>query len=157
MVTVTGPLMYCPMPSDLSGTASGPRCRAGSSSDTWICAGRYGFPALLVTDTRTWLVPRTAGVIVTLTLPRPPGPPVLNATAALAVGLKVSRAVAVLTSSAVTASTAVAISASAATDQRSRRSVTAERPESGDDPFAEPLSEPLEEPLNDFVDRRPRV
>ena len=66
-----------------------------------------------------------AGVMVTLTRPRPPGPPVLNATAALAGRVKVSRAVGVLTSTAVTASTAVAIIASAATDQRSLPSVIA--------------------------------
>src|SRR5262249_53310115 len=115
MVTVTRLLTYRPGPSGVSGTASGPRWRAGNARDASICAGRYGLPALSKTDTRTRLGPSTAGVIVTLTSPRPPGPPVSNATAALADGVKVSRAVGVLTSTAVTASTVTAIIASAAT------------------------------------------
>src|SRR5580698_8681973 len=82
-----------------------------------------------------------------LTLPRPPGPPVLNATAALAGGAKDSRAVAVLTSTAVTASTTKTIIVSAATDQRSLLSVTVICPESGDEPLDEPLATPLDEPL----------
>src|SRR5215469_10300409 len=117
------------------------------SRATWICRGRYGFPPLPVTNTLTWLGPSAAGVTVTLTSPRPPGPPVLNATVALLGSVKVSRAVAVLTSTAVTASIAEAIIASAATDQRSLRSVTAARPESGDEPLDEPLGEPFSEPL----------
>src|SRR5215469_11220565 len=119
------------------------------SRATAICAGRYGFPPLPVTDTLIWLGPSAAGVTVTLTSPRPPGPPVLNGTVALLGSVKVSRAVAVLTRTAVTASIAEAIMASAATDQRSLRSVTPVRPESGDEPLGEPLDEPLSEPVSE--------
>src|SRR5215472_1634998 len=119
------------------------------STATWICCGRYGFPPLPVTDTLTWLSPSAAGVTVTVTSPRPPGPPVLNGTVAVLGSVKVSRAVAVLTSTAVTASIAEAIIASAATDQRSLRSVTPARPDSGDEPLDEPSGRPSDEPFDE--------
>src|SRR6185437_113127 len=120
---------------------------------TWICLGRYGFPALPVTDTLIWLGPSAAGVTVTLTSPRPLGPPVLNGTVAFTGSVKLSRAVAVLTSTAVTASIAEAISASAATDQRNLRRVTVVWPVSGDEPFDEPFCEPLDGPLDEPLEK----